>query len=82
MRLLTFTLRREDAVQAPPGMVDLGALVTRYIEALKEDGIEDLLAELFTLGWVLTDLCQMAGVPVPPALDGLQRAWMDEPTPA
>ncbi|ACZ39653.1 hypothetical protein [Sphaerobacter thermophilus] len=75
--------RRPGEVAAPPpGMVDLPALVTRYVEALKEDGIDQPLTELYTLGWVLADLCQMAGVPVPPALEGPHLEWMDEPTPA
>jgi len=83
MRLLSFGPRRASAPPSPqPGMVDLAALVTRYVEALKEDGIDQPLTELYTLGWVLADLCQMAGVPVPPALEGPHLEWMDEPTPA
>jgi len=79
MRILEFRPRRQDAAP-PPGMVDLPALVTRYVTTLKEDGIEEPLGELFTLGWVLSELCMMAGVPVPPVLEGPYRG--DEPTPA
>jgi len=65
-------------VAPPAAMIDLASLVSRYVAMLEADGVAEPLAELFTLGWVLTDLCLMAGVPIPPALDGLDRAGIQE----
>jgi len=75
--------RRPGEVAAPPpGMVDLPALVTRYINTLKEDGIEEPLTELFTLGWILSELCLLANVPLPPELEFPERVGLDGPRPA
>ena len=60
-----------------PGM-DLTDLIERYVRGLREAGMPSPLDQSLSVGAVLVDLCELAGVETPSDV----RTWLDTQAPA